>query len=124
MMLFSEKLKSFEQTYPCQYKTVEGARYRYVLSGVPQGKTLVLLNGGMNALEMWMDYVADLSRNYRVLLFDYPQELPTNQALVAGMHAFFRELGIEQPIFIGASDGGMVAQIYAQKYPGEVGAWC
>ena len=57
MMLFSEKLKSFEQTYPCQYKTVEGARYRYVLSGVPQGKTLVLLNGGMNTLEMWMDYV-------------------------------------------------------------------
>ena len=121
MMLFSEKLKSFEQTYPCQYKTVEGARYRYVLSGVPQGKTLVLLNGGMNALEMWMDYVADLSRNYRVLLFDYPQELPTNQALVAGMHAFFRELGIEQPIFIGASDGGMVAQIYVQKYPGGTG---
>ena len=121
MMLFSEKLKSFEQTYPCQYKTVEGARYRYVLSGVPQGKTLVLLNGGMNTLEMWMDYVADLSRNYRVLLFDYPQELPPNQALVAGMHAFFRELGIEQPIFIGASDSGMVAQIYVQKYPGKTG---
>ena len=121
MMLFSEKLKSFEQTYPCQYKTVEGARYRCVLSGVPQGKTLVLLNGGMNTLEMWMDYVADLSRDYRVLLFDYPQELPTNQALVAGMHAFFRELGIEQPIFIGASDGGMVAQIYVQKYPGKTG---
>ena len=37
------------------------------------------------------------------------------------MHAFFRELGIEQPIFIGASDGGMVAQIYVQKYPGEAG---
>ena len=52
MMLFSEKLKSFEQTYPCQYKTVEGARYRCVLSGVPQGKTLVLLNGGMNTLEI------------------------------------------------------------------------
>ena len=121
MMLFSEKLKSFEQTYPCQYKTVEGARYRCVLSGVPQGKTLVLLNGGMNTLEMWMDYVADLSWDYRVLLFDYPQELPTNQALVAGMHAFFRELGIEQPIFIGASDGGMVAQIYVQKYPGKTG---
>lgn len=121
MMLFSEKLKSFEQTYPCQYKTVEGTRYRYVLSGVPQGKTLVLLNGGMNTLEMWMDYVADLSRDYRVLLFDYPQELPTNQALVAGMHAFFRKLGIEQPIFIGASDGGMVAQIYVQKYPGKTG---
>lgn len=53
--------------------------------------------------------------------FDYPQELRTNQELVTGMHAFFRKLGIEKPIFVGASDGGMVAQIYVQKYPGETG---
>ena len=68
-----------------------------------------------------MDYVDDLSRDYQVLLFDYPMELRTNQALVTGMHAFFQTLGIVQPILIGASDGGMVAQIYVQKYPGETG---
>lgn len=55
------------------------------------------------------------------MLFDYPRELCTNQALVVGMHAFFAKLGIASPIFIGASDGGMVAQIYTQKYPNEVG---
>lgn len=54
----------------------------------------MFLNGGMNTLEMWMDYVDGLSEDYRVLLFDYPQQLRTNQALVAGMHAFFRVLGI------------------------------
>lgn len=37
------------------------------------------------------------------------------------MHEFFGVLGIEQPFLIGASDGGMVAQIYAQKYHGKVG---
>ena len=37
------------------------------------------------------------------------------------MHGFFEKLGIEEPVFIGASDGGMVAQIYTQAYPGEVG---
>ena len=37
------------------------------------------------------------------------------------MHAFFQSLGIEAPILVGASDGGMVAQIYVQKYPGETG---
>ena len=52
------------------------------------------LYGGMNTLEIWMDYVDGLSEDYRVLLFDYPQQLRTNQALVAGMHAFFRVLGI------------------------------
>ena len=40
---------------------------------------------------------------------------------MTGMHGFFQKLGIEAPVFIGASDGGMVAQIYVQKYPGEAG---
>lgn len=120
-MLFSEKIKLFAQAHPCQQMQVDGAVFRYVLSGKEDGKTLVLLNGGMNTLEMWMDYVDALSRDYRVLLFDYPQQLRTNQELVVGMHGFFHTLGIKQPIFIGASGGGMVAQIYVQKYPGETG---
>ena len=120
-MLYAEKLERFAAAHPCDTVTVDGARFRYVLSGRENGKTLVLLNGGMNTLEMWMDYVDPLSKDGRVLLFDYPQELRTNQALAAGMHAFFRKLGIEDPVFIGASDGGMVAQIYVQKYPGETG---
>lgn len=37
------------------------------------------------------------------------------------MHSFFEKLGVTKPVFIGASDGGMVAQIYTQKYPAEVG---
>ena len=121
MKLYSEKLKGFTAAHPCKTVTVDGARYRSILSGKEGAKTLVFLNGGMNTLEMWMDYVDGLSDDYRVLLFDYPQELRTNQALVAGMHAFFERLGVEKPLFIGASDGGMVAQIYVQKYPVETG---
>lgn len=120
-MLYSEKLPRFTAAHPCETMTVDGARFRYVLSGREDGKTLVFLNGGMNTLEMWMDYVEPLARDCRVLLFDYPQELRTNQAQVAGMHAFFRKLGVREPIFVGASDGGMVAQIYVQRYPGETG---
>ena len=120
-MLYSEKLELFEKEHPCQFVTVDGARFRYILCGKEEGKTLVLLNGGMNTLEMWMDYVDDLSQENRVLLFDYPQELRTNQELVVGMHGFFRRLDIREPIFVGASDGGMVSQIYVQKYPGETG---
>ena len=121
MMLYSEKIKTFSEKYPCETVTIDGAVFRYILSGNDSGRTLVFLNGGMNTLEMWMDYVDGLSRDNCVLLFDYPQELSTNQALVTGMHAFFRKLGIEKPIFVGASDGGMVAQIYVQKYPGQTG---
>ena len=120
-MLFSEKLKSFKTAHPCEFLTVEGARFRYMLCGRENGETLVLLNGGMNTLEMWMDYVDALAKDARVLLFDYPQQLKTNQELVIGMHAFFEKLGVRRPVFVGASDGGMVAQIYVQKYPGEAG---
>ena len=104
-MLYSEKSKAFEAAHPCAYLTVDGASFRYVLSGQHVGKTLVLLNGGMNTLEMWVDYVDELSKDYRVLLFDYPQELRTNQALVTGMHAFFKKLRVEKPVFIVDSDG-------------------
>ena len=69
-MLYSEKLKSFEAAHPCAFMTVEGADFRYVLSGKGNARTLVLLNGGMNTLEMWMDYVDDLSQDNQVLLFD------------------------------------------------------
>ena len=104
-MLFSEKLKGFQAAHPCQSITVGGAQYRYVLAGNEGAQTLVLLNGGMNTLAMWTDYVDDLARDFCVLLFDYPQELRTNQALVTGMHAFFKKLRVEKPVFIVASDG-------------------
>lgn len=120
-MPYSEELRAFAATHTYEDIKVNGSNFHYVLSGKKGGKTLVLLNGGMNTLEMWMRYVDELSDTYQVLLFNYPQELRTNQELVKGMHAFFEKLGIKEPVFIGASDGGMVAQIYTQAYPGEVG---
>ena len=79
MKSYSEKLRAFSTAHPCGRVTAAGASFRYVLFGAGE-RTLVLLNGGMNTLEMWMDYVDDLARDSRVLLFDYPRELKTNQA--------------------------------------------
>lgn len=120
-MSYLEELKEFKSKHTYNEITVCGSKFRYVLSGKKDNKTLVFLNGGMNTMEMWMRYVDFLAVDYRILLFDYPQELKTNQELVEGMHDFFEKLEITQPFFIGASDGGMVAQIYTQKYPKEVG---
>ena len=92
-MLYSEKLRPFAAAHPCRTIDVDGAQFRYILTGKPEGRTRVFLNGGMNTLEMWMDYVDGLADTGRVLLFDYPQTLRTNQALVAGLRAFFDRLG-------------------------------
>lgn len=48
-MLYSEKLKGFAAAHPCRTMTVDGARFRYVLGGKAEGRTLVFLNGGMVA---------------------------------------------------------------------------
>lgn len=120
-MSYSEDLKKFQAAHKPEIMKVNGSTYRYVLDGKKTDSTLVFLNGGMNTLEMWMNYVDALGQDYQVLLFDYPQELKTNQELVVGMHEFFEKMQIKNPVFIGASDGGMVAQIYTQKYPKEVG---
>ena len=120
-MSYAEDLKKFQANHTYETMVVDGSHFRYVLQGKAGSKTLVLLNGGMNTLEMWMGYVDALTEDYQVLLFDYPQELRTNQELVVGMHAFFEKLGIAKPIFIGASDGGMVSQVYTQKYHDQVG---
>lgn len=70
-MLYSEKLKSFQAAHPFETIAVCGAQCRYILSGENIGRTLVFLNGGMNTLEMWMDYVGGTVRRRRVVLFDY-----------------------------------------------------
>lgn len=48
-MLYSEKLKLFAAAHPCNHRMVDGVQYRYVLEGKENGKTLVFLNGGMDA---------------------------------------------------------------------------
>lgn len=120
-MTYQNELNEFNKTHTYQSVTIDGATFRYLIQGEGNEPTLVFLNGGMNCSEMWMRYVDDLSRDYKVVLFDYPQECKTNQELVTRMHAFFTHMKIKEPIFVGASDGGMVAQVYTQKYPYNVG---
>lgn len=53
-MLYSEKMPIFTAKHPAQTVTVDGAAYRYVRSGAGRDKTLVLLNGGMDAATLKM----------------------------------------------------------------------
>ncbi len=49
-MSYAEDLKLFTAAHTCQSMTVNGSRFRYVLSGKKDARTIVLLNGGMNTL--------------------------------------------------------------------------
>ena len=42
MLLYSEKIQSFTTAHPCENVTVDGAQFRYILSGKTDGKTQTL----------------------------------------------------------------------------------
>lgn len=120
-MSYSEELRAFAATHTYKDIKVDGSTFHYVLSGKKGGKTLILLNGGMNTLEMWMRYIDALSDTYQVLLFNYPQEIRTNQELVKGMHVFFERLGIKEPVFIGAMMAAWLPRSIRRRIRGKLG---
>ena len=64
-MSYSEALKAFAASHKYEDVMVDGAKFHYVLNGRKDSQTLVMLNGGMNTLEMWMNYVDAFSEDYQ-----------------------------------------------------------
>ena len=121
-MNFNDDISLFNTKYSFTNINVTGGTFRYLLAGnINSNQTLVFLNGGTNCADMWFKYVEALSKEYKVLLFDYSLDFTNNQTQITAMHELFTKLNIEKPIFIGASFGGLMAQIYTQKYLSEVG---
>lgn len=126
---YSAEFAAYEKDYPMREIRLTKGTFRYILAG-PSRKsdrelpTLVFLNGGMNSYEMWLRYVKDLSADYQVLSFDFPEMYDTNQALLEGIHELLGKLSITRVILLGASMGGIIAQLYARKYPADVAGLC
>lgn len=122
---FSSELRSFEERFPLGEARLSGGRFPYLLAGPADAPhTIVFLNGGMNSHEMWMRYIDDLSRDFRVLAFDYPEAYQTDQALVDGIHELIGALSLGPVVLVGASMGGIVAQLLARAYPQDVEGMC
>lgn len=118
-MTFRQELDIFCEKYPYQEIMVEGVPVRYVLAGEKSNPHIVFLNG-LDMQEMWIKYVDVLQENYFALIFEYPLTWDTNQKMLEGLHALLISLGLSKPVLIGGSDGGALAQLYAQMYPDNV----
>lgn len=131
---YRSEFRSYQQEFPMREIKLTRGTFRYILAEPEnygalkaQGKeapVIVFLNGGMNSYEMWMRYVKDLSADYRVLSFDYPEMYKTNQELADGMHELFGRLSTGPVVLAGASMGGIIAQLYTQRYPDDVAGLC
>ena len=116
-MSYQDEIEPFLKKNPYQVVKVGTANVRYILKGEETNPCVVFLNGGMNCSQMWFKYVEMMSDEYRVLIFDYPIEIKTVDETAQIIHEFLIKLGIEKAFFAGASFGGMMAQIFARKYP-------
>ena len=124
-MVFSDELNEFRQTHPFSKITVEGITTSYLLCGNPDSKlTLVYLVGGTGFSVVWFKHIQLTEQDYRVLTFDYPMGIEKMEVLADYVMKLLSRLDIQNPVFIGASLGGLLAQVIGRKYADRTSGVC
>ena len=120
-MGFREEFEAYVREHPYQEFPVQGGRFRCILSG-ESGKPAIVFLNGLGMQEAWLRYMIAFEPEYRVLMMEYPLSCATTDALLNAIAALLEELGIENPILVGGSDGGLLAQLFVRRFPENVGA--
>ena len=106
------------------YAKIRGLSIAYVKAG--SGPALVLLHGGLNCnSKVWEPQIKALSNNFTIVAWDAPgtgksQDTPEDFNLdewadcLAGL---FDTIGINQAHILGLSWGGLLAQVFYDRYP-------
>jgi pimeloyl-ACP methyl ester carboxylesterase len=105
------------------YADVNGIQLYYEVHGT--GHPLVLLHGGLGAIEMFGPNLPALAAGRRVIAVDLQAhgrtadiDRPISTELMAGdIAALIRHLGLERPDVVGYSLGGGVAFLVAVRHP-------
>lgn len=105
---------------------VNGMKLFYELHG--RGKPLVLIAGYTGDHTFWNLMVDELATKFQVLIFDnraIGQTKDNNapfalETMAEDTMGLVTELGLENPVIIGQSMGGAIAQIIAKKYASQI----
>jgi non-heme chloroperoxidase len=101
----------------------------YEING--KGLPVVFIHGGWVSHKMWQPQVDYFSSNFQVITYDvrghgYTGESSKKQysmeLFADDLSALVEGLGINKPVICGLSMGGMIAQVYAVKYPDNLSA--
>src|SRR5437016_4860616 len=106
-----------------QYADVNGIKLYYEIHGT--GHPLILLHGGLGAIEMFGPNLPALAEGHRVIAVDLqghgrtadvdrPISVETMAEDIAGL---IKKLGLEKPDVVGYSLGGGVALLVAARHP-------
>ncbi|MFT2011190.1 alpha/beta fold hydrolase [Pontibacter sp. 13R65] len=114
-----------------KYRLPDGAELHYELHGnLKAPQSLVLLNGFSQSTAAWAGVVFALGKTFRLLLLDFVNqgksdtvpELRTLAAHAADVAELLQSLELPQPIVVGISMGGAVAQHLLVNHPEQVQA--
>lgn len=94
-----------------------------------EGKPLVFIHGGWVDHQMWNPQVEHFSQKYKVITYDVRGHGRTGgserkkysvELFADDLKALLEGISVEQPAVCGISLGGMIAQVYAVKYPEDL----
>lgn len=114
MRTFTEEYNEFLTTHKFTSVNAGGLEFEVIDSG--SGSRAVIFLNGVDMYQFWIKYVCTLEKNYRVVMMKYPLKVWKNTEMAAALKALFTKLGIDSPILVGISDGGVLAQLYAKLY--------
>lgn len=88
-------------------------------------RTIVLLHGYLESLDVWDEFTALLAPSVRVIAIDLPGhgvsevkgEIHTMEFLADTVRAALDTIGVERVVLVGHSMGGYVALEFLRKYP-------
>ena len=116
---FKKEYDAFLAKVPYQTAVVDNVKVRYQYGG-KAGAPVILFFNGLEMQEMWMPYAERLGKNYRFLIYEYPFHTTNADEQIDFAAKLLKALSIEKVILIGASDGGVYAQIFAKRHPESV----
>lgn len=114
MKTFTEEYGEFLTTHEFRNVNAAGLNFEVMDSG-SGSRTIVFLNG-VDMYQFWIKYVSAFEKNCRVVMMKYPVTVWKNVEMAKALNALFAKLGINAPILVGISDGGVLAQLYAKLY--------
>ena len=133
---YGPELEGFDYAFPVQPFAFESQRQKLHMSYLdvspqaPNGRTVVLLHGKNFCAGTWESTIRALTQaGYRAVAPDQigfcKSSKPaayqfTFKQLAGNTHELLAKLGIEKPVVIGHSTGGMLAAHYALIYPKDV----
>ncbi len=106
-------------------KTIKYKNKQINYSDSGQGNVLVLLHGFLESLEMWDNFSAELTRNFRVISIDLPgfgksdciKDIHSMSLMAEIVKFVLNSLQIKKCVMAGHSMGGYITLVFADKFP-------